>query len=130
MHREAKRLVLQDCRKRHGLNSHLISLITKPTNKTCHSEPAAFSRRVRNLLFETIAHTTTSERQHSHLILAITNPLTQTCHSERSGAAFSSSFAPANEPRHAVEESLFDPSRSQVPSFCRIADRGRVGTFS
>jgi hypothetical protein len=32
----------------------------------------------------------------------------QTGHSERSSAAFSSSFAPANEPRCAVEESLFD----------------------
>ena len=32
----------------------------------------------------------------------------QTGHSDRSGAAFSSSFAPANEPRCEVEESLFD----------------------
>src|ERR1700722_4540874 len=36
------------------------------------------------------------------------NQTAQTGHSERSGAVFSSSFASANEPRHAVEESLFD----------------------
>ncbi len=46
-----------------------------------------------------------------HLILP-TNKTT--CHSDRSGAAFSSSFAPANEPRREVEESLFDPSRSRA----------------
>jgi hypothetical protein len=34
----------------------------------------------------------------------------QNCHSERSDAAVIFSFAPANEPRHAVEESLFDVS--------------------
>jgi hypothetical protein len=37
--------------------------------------------------------------------------IAQECHSERSGADFSSSFARANELRHAVEESLFDLSR-------------------
>ena len=49
--------------------------------------------------------------------LATHSNQTQTCHSDRSGAAFSSSFAPANEPRRAVEESLFDLSRSQLVLF-------------
>jgi hypothetical protein len=35
-------------------------------------------------------------------------------HSERSGAVFSFSLAPANEPRREVEEPLFDRSRSQA----------------
>ena len=38
---------------------------------------------------------------------------------ERSGAVFSSSFAPANEPRHAVAESLFDRSRKPFRFRCR-----------
>jgi hypothetical protein len=37
----------------------------------------------------------------------------QNGHSDRSGAVFSSSFAPANEPRRAVEKSLLDLSRSR-----------------
>jgi hypothetical protein len=44
----------------------------------------------------------------------------QTSHSDRSGAAFSSSFAPANEPRREVEESLFDLSRKPREVF--VAD--------
>jgi aminoglycoside 3-N-acetyltransferase I len=46
---------------------------------------------------------------------------TQTCHnkkvtaSDRSGAVFSFSFAPANEPRCEVEESLFERSRKPRP---------------
>jgi hypothetical protein len=45
------------------------------------------------------------------LFARLSNPfsqLTQNGHSDRSDAAFSSSFAPANEPRREVEESLFD----------------------
>ena len=44
----------------------------------------------------------------AHLNLATVSLPAQTGHSDRSDAAFSSSFAPANEPRRAVEEPLFD----------------------
>ena len=48
------------------------------------------------------------ETQRQTQELANHQPTAQTCHSERSDTAFSYSFARANEPRYAVEESLFN----------------------
>ena len=83
-----------------------------------------FVRRVRNLLFDaspSIHRVASSLRftpsnESRELCLPTIQHQATNCHSERSGAAFSSSFARANEPRHAVEESLFDAWRSQVGS--------------